>query len=141
MSSGEPTTKFIKPDATPRTEPNTDELPTYVAAAKKTEKIVARLVVTEGPGTGQTREVFAGTNSIGREPSRNRIGLAVGDDTISRESHAIIFHDDKAGLFQLFDGGKPNPVYLNGHVVTGQAPLKFGDTIHVGKTSMRFDAP
>jgi pSer/pThr/pTyr-binding forkhead associated (FHA) protein len=141
MSGGEPTTQFIKPDATARAEPNTDDLPTYVAAAKKTDKVVAKLVLTEGPGAGQTRDVYAGTNSIGREPSRNRIGLVVGDDTISRESHAIVFHDEKAGLFQLFDGGKPNPVYLNGQVVTAQAPLKFGDVIHIGKTSMRFDPP
>ena len=83
----------------------------------------------------RVRPVFAGTNSVGRETT-NRIVLDFGDDTISRKQHAVIVVDPKTGTMDIRDGGKINPIVVNGKVITSQAPIKVGDTIELGTTTL-----
>jgi hypothetical protein len=111
-----------------------DDLPTHFITSKSQEP-VARLVVVGGPGAGNGRSVFAGTNSIGREAS-NRIPLDFGDDTISRKQHAVIVVDPMTGEMDIRDGGKVNPIVVNGTVITGKAPVKIGDTVELGTTTL-----
>ena len=78
----------------------------------------AILKVVDGPGKGQERPVFSGTNQVGRSAD-NRIPLDFGDNTISRQQHAVIAYDACDGEFRIFDGGKQNPVHVNGERLSG----------------------
>ncbi len=123
--------KVAEPD---RQAADMDDLPTYFITAASKDP-VARLVIVGGPGAGNVRPVFAGTNSVGRETT-NRIVLDFGDDTISRKQHAVIVVDPKTGTMDIRDGGKINPIVVNGKVITSQAPIKVGDTIELGTTTL-----
>ena len=101
------------------------------------DRLVAQIVIIAGPGSGQSRPVYAGTNSIGRDPSQNRVGIDLGDAAISRKGHAILVCDAKNGSFRVYDGGKPNPVLLNGAVLSGDQAMAINDVIQIGDTQLR----
>jgi pSer/pThr/pTyr-binding forkhead associated (FHA) protein len=113
-----------------------DGLATQVITDKSNLK-VASLKVVDGPGKGQERPVFSGTNQVGRSAD-NRIPLDFGDNTISRQQHAVIAYDASNGEFRIFDGGKQNPVQVNGERLSGDRQLSDGDTIKIGLTTLRF---
>ena len=134
-------TKFIQsPDASvsagQRRAGNLDNVSTEFLSAAD-DRVVAMLALIAGPGNGATRPVFAGTNAIGRDATQNRIGLDFGDGAISRKGHAILVSDAGAGTFRVFDGGKPNPVLLNGKILAGDLPLAIGDVIQIGDTQLK----
>ncbi len=131
--------RHLKVDDADRQAGDTDDLPTYFVT-NKSKQPFARLVVVGGPGAGNSRPVFPGTNSVGREPS-NRVPLDFGDDTISRKQHAVIVVDDRDGSMQILDGGKVNPIVVNGAVVTGETTIRIGDTIEVGTTTLLLQNP
>jgi pSer/pThr/pTyr-binding forkhead associated (FHA) protein len=120
----------------PRQGANMDNLPTQVITDSSNIK-VGILKVVDGPGKGQERPVFSGTNQVGRSAD-NRIPLDFGDNTISRQQHAVISYDSGSGEFRIFDGGKQNPVHVNGERLSGDRPLFDGDTIKIGLTTLRF---
>jgi len=120
----------------PRQSANMDNLPTQVILDKSNAK-VATLKIVDGPGKGEERPVFSGTNQVGRSAD-NRIALDFGDNTISRQQHAVISYDTASREFRIFDGGKQNPVHVNGERLAGDRPLNDGDTIKVGLTTLRF---
>jgi pSer/pThr/pTyr-binding forkhead associated (FHA) protein len=115
---------------------NMDDLPTQVITDTSNLK-VGVLKVVDGPGKGQERPVFSGTNQVGRSAD-NRIPLDFGDNTISRQQHAVIAYDGSSGDFRIFDGGKQNPVSVNGERLSGDRSLSDGDTIKIGLTTLRF---
>ena len=98
---------------------------------------VGFLTVTEGAGKGEARPIFSGTNQVGRSPD-NRVPLDFGDATISRSQHAVIVYDGSARTFRIFDGGKQNPIYVNGERLSGDRPISHGDSIKIGMTTLRF---
>jgi pSer/pThr/pTyr-binding forkhead associated (FHA) protein len=120
----------------PRGPANMDNLSTQVLTDKSNAK-VATLKVVDGPGKGQERPVFSGTNQVGRSAD-NRIPLDFGDNTISRQQHAVISFDNGSQEFRIFDGGKQNPVHVNGERLSGDRALFDGDTIKIGLTTLRF---
>ncbi|MGE0700740.1 MAG: FHA domain-containing protein [Hyphomicrobiaceae bacterium] len=120
----------------PRRGANLDNVPTQVLADVSNMK-VGLLKVVDGPGKGQTRPVYTGTNQVGRSAD-NRIPLDFGDNTISRQQHAIISYDGARQEFRIYDGGKQNPVSVNGERLSGDRPLNDGDTIKIGLTTLRF---
>ena len=99
-------------------------------------KGLAAITVIDGPGAGTSHPVYSGDNAIGRS-DQNRICLAFGDDAIHREGHAWISAKD--GKFSIEHGGKSNPVYVNGDKIADSRPLKPGDQIKLGKTTLRLD--
>ncbi len=115
---------------------NMDNLPTQVLVDSSNVK-VALLKVVDGPGKGEERPVFTGTNQLGRSAD-NRIALDFGDNTISRQQHAVISFDSGSREFRIYDGGKQNPVHVNGERLSGDRPLSDGDTIKIGLTTLRF---
>ena len=120
----------------PRRGANMDTIPTQVIIDASNAK-VATLKVVDGPGKGQERPVFSGTNQLGRSAD-NRIALDFGDNTISRQQHAVISYDGGSQEFRIFDGGKQNPVHVNGERLSGDRALSDGDTIKIGLTTLRF---
>lgn len=115
---------------------NMDGLSTQVLSDSSNTK-VGLLTVMDGAGQGETRPVYSGTNQIGRSTD-NRIPLDFGDTTISRIQHAVIAYEASSRAFRIFDGGKANPVHVNGEKLANDRALANGDTIKVGMTTLKF---
>ena len=111
------------------------EIPTQLI----TNTVVGELKIVDGPGAGQTKSVFSGTNQIGRGAD-SKIQLDFGDNTISRTQHAVIVYDTIRKAFDIVDGGKQNPVVVNGERLAGKRALISGDMVKIGLTTLRFNA-
>jgi hypothetical protein len=100
---------------------------------------VGWIVVTDGPGRGESFALLAGMSQIGRGEDQ-AIQLDFGDTTISRNNHAAIVYDPETSAFLLGHGGKANIVRLNDKPVISNEELKNGDVIRIGETKLRFVA-
>ncbi len=140
MADRDKTHTVITPGEQPGNRPsaNMDGLSTQVIS-DASNAMVGTLLVIEGPGQGQSRPVFSGTNQVGRSAD-NRIALDFGDTTISRLQHAVIAYDGAKKSFRIYDGGKTNPVHVNGERLAGDCALATGDTIKIGLTTLKFGA-
>jgi predicted component of type VI protein secretion system len=116
--------------------PNLDNISTQILADRSNET-VALLTVVEGSGKGQVRKVYSGTNQVGRS-AENRVALDFGDNTISRNQHAVIAYDATTRQFTIHDGGKPNPILINGERLSGERRLESGDMLKIGMTTLSF---
>lgn len=104
----------------------------------KSNQIVGKLTVVEGPGAGSSVNIFSGTNQIGRGNDM-RVQINFGDDTISRQQHAVITYDAKNLEVRIYDGGKPGGLWVNGSRVTADQAVKFGDLIKLGETTVKLE--
>ncbi|MFO8125469.1 FHA domain-containing protein [Yoonia sp.] len=108
------------------------------AAPTKSVKFpVGWIVVTEGPGRGESFSLLAGMSQIGRGEDQ-AIQLDFGDNAISRSNHAAIVYDADTKEFLLGHGGKSNIVRLNDKPLISNETLKTGDIIRIGETVLRF---
>jgi hypothetical protein len=101
------------------------------------DPVVGWLVIVEGPGRGQTVNIHAGMNSLGRSGGQ-RIRVDFGDTSISGEGAAFITFEPKRQTFHLNHGGKANIVYLNDEPVLSPVPLPDKSSIAIGGTKFRF---
>ncbi len=106
-------------------------------AGVESDPVAGWVVVVKGPGRGSFSAVYVGMNSLGRDPSQ-RVSLAFGDDSISREEHAFITYDEEQRCFYLQHGGKSNLVRLGSHPVLSPTELKPNDLIRIGRTTLLF---
>ncbi len=105
---------------------------------KQVEPVVGWLVVIDGPGKGNHRPIFTGSNTIGRN-SNQRISIDFGDDTISGEQQAFLVYDGKKRQFQLVPNlGRPNLVHLNESALLANSEIKTRDKITIGRTTLLF---
>jgi pSer/pThr/pTyr-binding forkhead associated (FHA) protein len=104
----------------------------------QSNQVVAKLTVIEGAGSGNSVKIFTGTNQIGRGDDM-RVQLNFGDDTISRQQHAVITFDSKKLEARIHDGGKPGGLWVNGTRITGDQQIKSGDLIKLGETTLKLD--
>lgn len=100
---------------------------------------VAVVMITKGPGHGESFALKSGMSQIGRNEDQ-AVCLDFGDTAISRENHAAIVYDPKTHEFLLGHGGKSNIVRLNGRPVVSTCDLNNGDEIEIGETQLRFAA-
>ena len=100
---------------------------------------VGWVVVTDGPGEGESFALTGGAVQIGRGEDQG-ICLDFGDPSISRENHAAIAYNHEDNNFVLAQGGKSNLVRLNGKPVLSNETLNNGDDLKVGQTTLRFVA-
>ncbi|MFA8440907.1 FHA domain-containing protein [Yoonia sp.] len=100
---------------------------------------VGWIVVSEGPGRGESFSLLAGMSQIGRGEDQ-AIQLDFGDNSISRSNHAAIVYDADTKEFLLGHGGKSNIVRLNDKPLISNETLKTGDIIRIGETVLRFVA-
>jgi len=100
---------------------------------------VGWIVVADGPGRGSSFSLLSGMSQIGRGEDQ-AIQLDFGDNSISRSNHAAIVYDPDSKEFLLGHGGKSNIVRLNDKPVISNEPLKTGDVIRLGETTLRFVA-
>jgi len=93
---------------------------------------VAALIFAE-PGSSQRQHVLRGDRTtVGRHGEND---LVLGDTLVSRR-HCII--EGRSTGHVLVDLSSTYGTYLNEERVEGAKPLKYGDKIRVGKTTMRF---
>jgi len=104
---------------------------------RSSDPVVGWVVVLEGPGKGNSVEIGAGANAIGRGAGQ-QIQLDFGDDKISRERHAVIVYEPEARQFFVQNGEVRNLTYVEGKVVLGVMPLQGGEKIRVGDTYLQF---
>lgn len=108
------------------------------AAGPRQEPVVGWLVVMSGPGKGNHRPIFNGSNTIGRNANQ-RIPLDFGDSSISGEQQAFLVYDSKKRQFQLVPNlGRPNLVHLNDAALLSNSELKARDRITMGSTTLLF---
>lgn len=100
---------------------------------------VGWILVTEGPGYGESFSLLTGMSQIGRGEDQ-AVQLDFGDSAISRSNHAAIVFDPETKGFTLGHGGKSNIVRLNNAPVISNETLKSGDIIRLGETTLRFVA-
>ncbi len=112
--------------------------PPAAEGQKSSEPVVGWLVVLDGPGRGNHRAIYNGSNTIGRG-SNQRISIDFGDDTISSEQQAFLVYDGKKRQFQLVPNlGRPNLVHHNDSALLANAELKARDRITMGQTTLLF---
>lgn len=100
------------------------------------DPVVGWLVCVQGADRGRDFRIRSERNFIGRSEVMD-ISIP-GDDTISRENHAIISFNPKNGQFKLHPGDSRGLVYLNGDEVDGPQAIKPADKIELGQTTLMF---
>lgn len=102
--------------------------------------VVGWLVIIGGPGKGRSFELGLGTNSVGRSTNQ-KVRLDFGDTAIHREKHASVVYDPEGRRFFLQAGNDTrNLTYLGRDLVLLPVQLTGGETITIGKTTLRFVA-
>lgn len=97
------------------------------------------LVVIDGPGRGKSREIHAGSNTLGRGADQS-VQLDFGDNTISRKQ-AVLTFDEAANRYVIAPCmGSQAPIYAGDNVVVGETVLTDREIIRVGSTSLLFVA-
>ena len=110
-----------------------------VAVMKKKigiDPAVGFLICIEGPHRGTDFRLVSGRNFIGRAAAMD-VSLP-DDDTVSRESHALVTYDVKHNTFSLSPGQGRGITYCNDEQVEMVRPLKAYDIIEVGKSRLLF---
>lgn len=107
------------------------------SSAGYTQYPVGWLIVVDGHGVGSAFTLFDGVSQIGRG-SDQTVCLDFGDNSISRESHAVVAYDSETRKFFLGHGGKTNLVRLNNRPVLSTEEIETGNTICIGETTLRF---
>ena len=97
---------------------------------------VGFLICIAGPNRGRDYKLAAGRNFIGRAAAMD-VALT-DDDTVSRESHALVTYDVKHNRFSLSPGQSRGITYCNDEQVEMVRPLKAYDIIEVGKSRLIF---
>lgn len=97
---------------------------------------VGFLICISGPHRGADYRLVSGRNFIGRAAAMD-VALA-DDDTVSRESHALVTYDAKHNTFSLSPGQGRGITYCNDEQVEMVRPLKAFDIIEVGKSQLLF---
>ncbi|MFI3187628.1 MAG: FHA domain-containing protein [Methylococcaceae bacterium] len=105
---------------------------------KKTgiDPVVGWLVCVDGPEKGRDYRIRSEKNYIGRDASMD-ICIS-GDETISRENHAMISFNPKNLNFRIAPGSSRGMVYLNNEEVDVPENLKPYDLIEIGQCKLMF---
>jgi len=107
-----------------------------VEPAPKVTFPVGWILVVKGPGRGETFPLLNGLSSIGRGLDQT-VRLDFGDAAVSRSGHAALAYDNDKKTFMLGHGNKANIVRLNDTPVISNEPVKDGDHIRIGETTLR----
>ncbi|MDR3304686.1 MAG: FHA domain-containing protein [Clostridiales Family XIII bacterium] len=100
------------------------------------EPVVGWLVCVEGNNIGADYRLKSGRNFIGRAASMD---VAItGDETVSRDRHAIIVYEPKTHIFLVQAGESKELCYLNEKVVLATDEVKINDILTVGATKLMF---
>lgn len=100
------------------------------------DPVVGWLVCISGSEKGKDYRIHADNNFIGRS---SKMDICIdGDDTISRDNHAIISYDTVDGIYYFSPGDGRSIVRYNGKAIFQTTELKSHDHIIIGKTELIF---
>lgn len=100
------------------------------------EPVVGWLVCIEGAAFGESFKLKSGRNFIGR--SREMDIVLSGDNSVSREKHAIILYEPRKREFIAQAGESRELFYLNDEVVLNPVRLAQYDIVTIGNTRLMF---
>lgn len=103
------------------------------------DPVVGWLVVVEGEGQGEYLKLGYGMNSIGRSDT-DRISLNFGDNSISRERHAVLTYDSRKRTYYLQQGEGKTLTYVDDEPVLQPTSIQSGCVIDLGETKLMFIA-
>lgn len=101
------------------------------------EPVVGWLVCIKGSEFGRSFYLKAGKNFIGRNQLVNDVVLE-GDNSVSREKHAIVIYDPKSRKFLAQPGTSSGLFYVNDTVVLQAVEIKARDFIAIGNAKLMF---
>lgn len=100
------------------------------------DPVVGWLVCVDGTEKGRDYRIHSDNNYIGRS---DRMDICLrGDETISRENHAVVSYDLVDNTFYFSPGDGRAIVRFNGKAIFNTVELKAYDTITIGKTVLTF---
>ena len=100
------------------------------------DPVVGWLVCIDGKEKGRDYRIHTDNNYIGRS---DRMDICVrGDETISRENHAVISYDNMSNIYFFSPGDGRAIVRVNDIAVFSTVILKPHDKITIGKTAFTF---
>lgn len=100
------------------------------------DPIVGWLVCVEGDEKGKDYRIHADNNYIGRA---DNMDICVrGDETISRENHAVISYDMKNKAFFFYPGSGRSIIRHNDTPVFATVQIKAYDDLEIGETKFKF---
>lgn len=100
------------------------------------DPVVGWIVCTKGKEKGKDYRIHADNNFIGRS---EKMDICIrGDDTISRENHAIISYDTQENLYYFSPGEGRSIVRFNGKAIFATVELKAYDEIGLGSCKFIF---
>lgn len=114
----------------------TDKTENSSQKAVISDPVVGWLVSVSGNHFGESFQIGAGRNSIGRNDD-NRIVLNK-DNAISRSKHAIITYEPKKRNFYIQPGDSSGLTYLNDEYITEAKQLHSRDMIEIGDSKLIF---
>jgi hypothetical protein len=100
------------------------------------DPVVGWLVSVEGPDKGRDYRIRTERNFIGRKDNNDIV--IKGDDSISREKHAIISFNPRKRSFRLAPGDSRGLIYHNDEEVLTPLELQAYDVLEIGKTKLMF---
>ncbi|MDD6157638.1 MAG: FHA domain-containing protein [Lachnospiraceae bacterium] len=103
---------------------------------KGMDPVVGWLVAVTGTLKGTDYRIHSDNNFIGRS---RRMSICIsGDDTISKENHAVISYDTRSKKFYFKPGTGKNLVRVNENAIFSITELKAYDIIELGVTKFVF---
>lgn len=107
-----------------------------VYADVSSEPVVGWLICVKGESVGESFNLKAGKNSIGRGAGMD-VMLAQ-ERSVSRDKHAIITYEPKKRIFLIQPGDSSGLVYLNDELLMSFSQLSAYDTIQLGDAIFKF---
>lgn len=114
----------------------TDKTANLSPKAVMSDPVVGWLVSVCGNHFGESFQIGAGKNSVGRNDD-NRIILSM-DNAVSRSKHAIITYEPKKRNFYIQPGDSSGLTYLNDEYITETKQLHSRDMIEIGDSKLIF---
>jgi len=108
----------------------------YYRKAIGIDPVVGWLICIEGPDRGRDYRLHSERNFMGRS---EKMDICIrGDDSISRENHAVVSFNPRNNSFKLQPGDGRGLIYLNGDDIDVPMALKPYDLIELGQTKLIF---
>lgn len=120
----------------PPKNPMSDETIRVVKKQTGIDPVVGWLVCITGPEQGRDYRIRSERNFIGRSPAMDI--CVQGDDTISRENHAVISYNPRNAQFSLLPGEGRGLIYVNSEELLQPLALKAYDEIELGQSRFLF---
>lgn len=100
------------------------------------DPVVGWLICMDGNEKGRDYRIHTDNNYIGRG---EKMDICIrGDDTISRENHAVVSYDAKDKIFYFSPGDGRSIVRLNDKAIFATAEIHAYDIIEIGKSKLIF---